>query len=195
MNARGIPKAHFIEDVDAFIIGTDPDQSLQQLQQTLALLTQGGRGDDTIACSKYRFMENNKRQRRQGLEEKVPELQRTLAMIETLQRKKDAEQSFDTTFELSDTLYATGCVEHVDEVYVWLGVSQVQSVRARGANTMLSYPLSAALSLLSEKLITAQASLRNVREDLDWLREQITITEVNVARVYNWDVKRRREIR
>ncbi|SCZ94203.1 BZ3500_MvSof-1268-A1-R1_Chr12-2g03751 [Microbotryum saponariae] len=195
MNARGIPKAHFIEDVDAFIIGTDPDQSLQQLQQTLALLTQGGRGDDTIACSKYRFMENNKRQRRQGLEEKVPELQRTLAMIETLQRKKDAEQSFDTTFELSDTLYATGCVEHVDEVYVWLGVSQVQSVRARGANTMLSYPLSAALSLLSEKLITAQASLRNVREDLDSLREQITITEVNVARVYNWDVKRRREIR
>ncbi|SGY56611.1 BQ5605_C006g04151 [Microbotryum silenes-dioicae] len=169
MNARGFPKADFIEDVDAFIVGTDPDQSLQQLQETLA---------------EYRFMENNKRQRRQGLEEKVPELQRTLAMIETLQRKKDAEQSFDTTFELSDTLYATGCVQHVDEVYVWLG-----------ANTMLSYPPSAALSLLSEKLITAQASLQNVREDLDWLREQITITEVNVARVYNWDVKRRREIR
>ncbi|SCV73061.1 BQ2448_6986 [Microbotryum intermedium] len=165
LNARGIPKAHFIEDVDAFITGTDPDQALQELQQMLA---------------KYRFMENNKRQRRQGLAEKVPELQRTLAMVETLQRKKEADQSFDTTFELSDTLYATGCVEHFDEVYVWLG-----------ANTMLSYPLSAALSLLSDKLTAAQASLRNVREDLDWFCEQITITEVNVARVYNWDVKRR----
>jgi len=32
-------------------------------------------------------------------------------------------------------------------------------------------------------------------EDLEWLREQITVMEVNIARVYNWDVRRRREAR
>lgn len=57
---------------------------------------------------------------------------------------------------------------------------------------MLSYPLSAAHDLLSDKLTTAEQSLKNIRQDLDWLQDQITITEVNVARVFNWDVKRRR---
>lgn len=60
---------------------------------------------------------------------------------------------------------------------------------------MLSYPLPAAHSLLSSKLSTAIKSLNNCKEDLEFLRDQITVTEVNVARVYNWDVKRRREKR
>jgi hypothetical protein len=60
---------------------------------------------------------------------------------------------------------------------------------------MLSYPLPSAFSLLSLKLTAAQTSLVNLKEDLAWLRDQITVTEVNVARVYNWDVKRRREKR
>ena len=63
------------------------------------------------------------------------------------------------------------------------------------ANTMLSYPLPEAYKLLSSKLETAQTSLGNIKQDLSWLRDQITVTEVNVARVYNWDVKRRRERR
>ena len=60
---------------------------------------------------------------------------------------------------------------------------------------MLSYPLSEAEILLSGKLSAAESSLKNVIEDLSWLRDQITVTEVNVARVYNWDVKRRRQQR
>lgn len=60
---------------------------------------------------------------------------------------------------------------------------------------MLSYPLSTANDLLTAKLASAQTSLTNVKEDLEWLRDQITVTEVNVARVFNWDVKRRRERR
>jgi hypothetical protein len=60
---------------------------------------------------------------------------------------------------------------------------------------MLSYPLDEALSLLQAKLSAARRSLANVKEDLGWLKEQITVTEVNVARVYNWDVARRRERR
>lgn len=60
---------------------------------------------------------------------------------------------------------------------------------------MLSYPLPEAFDLLTSKLKAAQTSLSNVKQDLSWLRDQITVTEVNVARVYNWDVKRRRERR
>ncbi len=48
---------------------------------------------------------------------------------------------------------------------------------------------------LKSKLGVAQTSLDNTIEDLEFLREQLTIMEVNTARVYNWDVKRRRERR
>ena len=79
------------------------------------------------------------------------------------------------------------------------------------ANVMLSYPLPEAEALLQEKLDAAQASFSNCEEDLDFLREQITVRctsscpidlaadsffqtmEVATARVYNWDVGQRRK--
>ena len=57
---------------------------------------------------------------------------------------------------------------------------------------MLEYPLDEARDLLTEKLSKAKQSLKEVNEDLEFLREQITTMEVNTARVYNWDVKKRR---
>lgn len=63
------------------------------------------------------------------------------------------------------------------------------------ANVMLSYKIPAAIELLRSKLEVAETSLRNTVEDLEFLREQLTVMEVNTARVYNWDVKRRRERR
>jgi hypothetical protein len=53
------------------------------------------------------------------------------------------------------------------------------------ANTMLLYPLHEAVLLLSEKLAVAKRSLRHTKEDLEFLREQITVMEVNFARVHN----------
>ena len=56
---------------------------------------------------------------------------------------------------------------------------------------MLSYPLPDASALLASKLHAAEATLVNLVEDVEFLKEQITIMEVNTARVYNFDVKRR----
>ncbi|KAI0920312.1 hypothetical protein AcV5_010083 [Taiwanofungus camphoratus] len=154
-------------------------------------------------------MDHNLTQRRRGLEEKIPDIKKTLTMVEFLQERRegksedsghdddldddeglenDTDQSMKkpvrTTFELNDTLYAEAELEDTDTVYLWLG-----------ANVMLSYKLPDAISLLRSKLEAAEASLTSVIEDLEFLREQITIMEVNTARVYNWDVKRRREKR
>lgn len=57
---------------------------------------------------------------------------------------------------------------------------------------MLSYKLPAAISLLRSKLGAAETGLKATIEDLEFLREQLTVMEVNTARMYNWDVKRRR---
>ena len=76
---------------------------------------------------------------------------------------------------------------------------------------MLSYSIDEAEELLSSKLSTAKKSLSNCEEDLDFLREQITVSittellslhmaltlaktmEVAIARVYNWEVVQKRK--
>jgi len=186
-NPRGIPRAPFISSVEDHIGGPDVEveSTLKQFQEALA---------------KYRYMELNLQQRKTGLLEKIPDISKTLSMIKVLRdrRSREAAESDDdlddsdgnketslkTTFELNDTLYAEAELEDTDQVYLWLG-----------ANVMLSYTQDEAIGLLSSKLQAAQQNLKNTIEDLEFLREQVTIMEVNTARVYNWDVKRRRERR
>ncbi|KAH7323411.1 Prefoldin subunit-domain-containing protein [Rhizoctonia solani] len=185
-NPRGIPHAPFVSDIEQHIGGPEAEceSALRQFQEAIA---------------KYRYMELNLNQRRSGLEEKIPDIKKSLGVVEHLiaQRKpakgdddddledEDEDNELDkkriTTFELNDTLYAQAELEDTDTVYLWLG-----------ANVMLAYKLPEAQELLTSKLSSAQQNLSNVVEDLEFLREQITIMEVNTARVYNWDVRRRR---
>ncbi|KAG6377768.1 Prefoldin subunit-domain-containing protein [Boletus reticuloceps] len=185
-NPRGIPKAPFITNVEEYIGSPDGDVEgpLKAFQDAIA---------------KYRYMDANLTQRRRSLEDKIPDIKKTLYMVEFLERregKQKADEDTDelddegeevakkpltTTFELNDTLYAEAELEDTDTVYLWLG-----------ANVMLSYNIPVAISLLRSKLGAAEASLKTTIEDLEFLREQLTMMEVNTARMYNWDVKRRR---
>ncbi|EPQ29762.1 uncharacterized protein PFL1_02435 [Pseudozyma flocculosa PF-1] len=171
INPRGIPHAPFITNVQEHLGGPDEDvePTLRKFQETM---------------SKYKFMEMNTAQRRGGLEDKIPDIRKTLQMVEFLKQSRDNPDPIKTTFELNETLYAKAELEQTDKVHLWLG-----------ANVMLSYPLDEAIELLTTKLKSAETSLVAAKEDLDFLREQITIMEVNTARVHNWDVKRRRERR
>ena len=47
---------------------------------------------------------------------------------------------------------------------------------------MLEYPIEEAKELLTSKLKSAMVSLVQVKEDLEYIREQITTMEVNMAR-------------
>ncbi|RZC92757.1 hypothetical protein C5167_028094 [Papaver somniferum] len=49
-----------------------------------------------------------------------------------------------------------------------------------------------ASALLQKNLDNAKASLEVLIADLQFLRDQVTITQVTIARVYNWDVHQRR---
>ena len=78
---------------------------------------------------------------------------------------------------------------------------------------MLEYTLEDARALLEKNHETARKNLSQVFHDLDFLRyilypstlcmwvtifeiyrDQMTTTEVNMARLYNWDVKRRQAL-
>lgn len=60
---------------------------------------------------------------------------------------------------------------------------------------MLEYPLDEAIELLAQKLADAKQNLDISQQDVEFLRENITTMEVNCARLYNWDVQRRQQMK
>jgi len=166
---RGIPEAMFLEDVDSYMKKeTSSEAALQKLDESY---------------QKYKFMESNLVQKKLRLTTQVPDIKSTLNTIKLLKSKKDSAEPLKTQFMLSDQLFVNAKVPATNKVCLWLG-----------ANVMLEYEVTEAEDLLSKNLITAKSNLIELDEDLEFLRDQITTTEVSMARVYNWDVKRRQKL-
>ncbi|CAF3343769.1 unnamed protein product [Rotaria socialis] len=166
----GIPKAVFVDDVDSFMQQPEndsPDTVIRRL-------------DDL--GSKYRFMEMNLLQKKKRLRGKLPDIQICLDMIAQLRKYRDNDTDMKTNFLLSHNLYGKAIMPPTDKVCLWLG-----------ANVMLEYTLDEADELLRGNQSAAQKTLQKVVEDLDFLRDQITTTEVNMARLHNWTVKQKQQ--
>ncbi|XP_026867249.1 prefoldin subunit 3 [Electrophorus electricus] len=164
----GIPEAIFVEDVDSFMKqpGNDTaDMVLRKLDEQY---------------QKYKYMELNLSQKKLRLKSQIPQIKQTLEILRHMQKKKDTTDPMETHFLLADNVYCKASVPPTDKVCLWLG-----------ANVMLEYDIDEAQCLLEKNLGTASRNLETLEEDLDFLRDQFTTTEVNMARVYNWDVKRR----
>jgi len=167
-NPRGIPLAPFVDDVEDYVSSRDDvETTLRSFQEMI---------------SKYQFMQANTERRAQGLRDKIPDIRKNLDMVQFLKARAPDSEALETTFELNDTLYAKAHISAPEDIYLWLG-----------ANVMVAYPIPEAETLLQSKLTTAQKTLENCDDDLDFLREQITTMEVATARVYNWDVAQRRK--
>lgn len=136
-------------------------------------------------------MEISKKQQLGDLNVKIPDIEKNLSIIDFIKETKqydddeddDKGKTIETNFELNDTLYTRASidVENLKSVYLWLG-----------AEVMLEYPLEEAINLLNERLLNNKKQLELVKEDLEFLKENITTMEVNTARLYNWDVERRK---
>lgn len=61
-----------------------------------------------------------------------------------------------------------------------------------GANVMLEYTYDEAIELLQSKNIKAKKDLKETKEDLAMIRNQIITSEVNISRIYNWDIRCKR---
>ncbi|ODV85335.1 hypothetical protein CANARDRAFT_23402 [[Candida] arabinofermentans NRRL YB-2248] len=188
-NPRGIPQAKFIDKIEDFINPekcTDDDVSnfLKELQMRL---------------QQYKFMEENKRNTLNNLNVKIPDIKKTLDMCLFIKSKKTAfesgdddvddeevEPTIDVNYELNDTVYSTAeiDVKNLDNVLLWLG-----------ADIMLEYPIDEAVEMLDSRLKAAEENKSTTIEDLQYLRSNITTMEVNTARVYNWDIQRRKQLK
>lgn len=160
MSEKRIPEMEFINDVELFMKNKDVTTTLQGLDERL---------------QKYRFLEINLLQKRARLRRQLPDFEKSIEVIKLLEAKEELK----THFLMSSQLYSKARIPPTETVCLWLG-----------ANVMLEYPLDEAKTLLNKNLTTSLSNLKQIEEDLEFLRDQITTSEVNLARVYNWNVKR-----
>ncbi|KAI8010937.1 putative prefoldin subunit 3 [Camellia lanceoleosa] len=165
---RGIPAAAFVEDVQTYLsqLGLDVNSSLSFLQERL---------------QQYRLVEMKLLAQQRDLQAKIPDIEKCLDVVATLQAKKGTGEALLADFEVSEGIYSRARIEDTDSVCLWLG-----------ANVMLEYSCEEATDLLQKNLENARASLEVLVTDLQFLRDQVTITQVTIARIYNWDVHQRR---
>ncbi len=57
----------------------------------------------------------------------------------------------------------------------------------------MEYEYAEAVDLLETQQRNCETSLAELTEDCAFIKDQITMTEVNIARIYNHDVVKRRE--
>ena len=94
------------------------------------------------------------------------------------QRALGDEKEVETNFLVSDNIWAKATLPNdTGKVGLWLG-----------ANVMVEYSYDEALKLLMKNLTNAETKMKETEEDIDYLKDQITTTEVNMARVYNQGV-------
>ncbi|KAI8467579.1 MAG: putative prefoldin subunit 3 [Monoraphidium minutum] len=161
-----IAKSVFIDDVDAYMQGKQVEDVLVELQERLRRL----RGYETQVLTT-----------RKRLLEKLPEIKKSLEAVGALLAKRGSGDVIDADFELTDGMYAKAHLQDVENVGLWLG-----------AGVMCEYPLEEAAAMLGANMSTCEASLAAATDNLGLLKDSITVTEVNTARVFNWDVEQRR---
>ncbi len=121
-------------------------------------------------------METQLLRSRQSLKVKLPDIKKTLEMVAMLKsRAATPDKAVESNFLLADNIWAKATIPNDQgRVGLWLG-----------ANVMVEYSYDDAIKLLTRNLSSAEEKLAETESDIDFLKDQTTTTEVNMARVYN----------
>ena len=155
-----IPSAIFIESAEDYCKEHGIDPVVQAL---------------STAYNKFKFTEGQFTKYKESMNVKIPEIEKAIKLIEYL--KDSDDDSLTTKFPLTDGLYTEAECTQKDVVYLWLG-----------ANTIVEYNYEEALELLNKNLANAKKNKDTYEQDLEYIKDQITIMEVNFARVHNYRV-------
>ena len=125
---------------------------------------------------------------REQLKTKIPEIKKTVESVKFLKKAFDGDEDsepqdkIETHFKLDETIFAEAVIPKTDRVALWLG-----------CDIMVEYSLAEALELLNKNYELAEQKLKEINEDLAYLKDQKTTTEVNMSRVHNFGIKKKNE--
>jgi len=136
--------------------------------------------------SKFKYSESTLQSQRGGVRVKLPDIQAAYDLVKFLVDKRDSSQkSVDMSYQLSENIYASAEIPtENNKLMLWLG-----------ANVMLEHTYDEALELLGTNLKNAKEQLVTIKVDMEFVREQIVTTEVNIARCHNHGVLLRQQER
>lgn len=164
-NMRNMPVILFIEKVEEYADKYGPEQVIEELN---------------VYYSKFKYMEAQIVKHNEAVKNKIPDIEKAIECVEYLQKKSSEPMNVD--FMVSNNLWAKAEVPPTETVALWLG-----------ADIMCEFSLDEAKALLGRNLENAHTTLKNNEADLDFIKDQITVCEVNIARVYNENVKRTKQ--
>ena len=162
-NSRGVPTMNFIDNVEDWIDKFTSEKLLSYINQYL---------------NKYKFMEAQIVKSNEGLNVKIPDIEKCLETIDFLE-KKEKEKPLNVDYMVSNGLWAKAEVNAPESVFLWLG-----------ANVMCEYKMDEAKTLLNQNLQNAKNQIKKNNTDLEFIKDQMTVCEVNLARIYNETVRR-----
>jgi len=93
-NPRGIPYAPFVDKVEDYVVSrAEVDGTMKSFQEMISYAMVIGSQASLLLTTfyidrKYQFMEVNTQRRAAGLKEKIPDIQKTLDMVQFLKRRK-----------------------------------------------------------------------------------------------------------
>lgn len=163
-NSRGVPTMNFIDDVEEWIDKYTSVKLLSYINQYL---------------NKYKYMEAQVSRSNEGVTGKIPDIEKCLETIDYLE-KKEKDKPLKLDYMVSNNLWAKAEVNVPDSVFLWLG-----------ANIMCEYKMDEAKKLLNQNLSNAKEQIKKNVKDLEFIKDQMTVCEVNIARIYNETVRRR----
>lgn len=194
-NERSIPAVRFLDDIGAFADQFTPPASPELLI-----------GAYSDIFSKFKAYETTLSQKSElqfvvpclfdlllirffvialaglNFQQKIPEIEKSLAIVKNLKKKQEENEALVARYSLADDVYGKAEIDtSTGIVGLWLG-----------ANVMLEYTYDDAIALLIEKEERAKRDYQEVTQDLSFTRNQIVTAEVNISRIYNWDVRRKR---
>lgn len=105
----------------------------------------------------------------EGIKVKIPDIEKAIEAVEYLEKKNSQDESnLNIDFMVSNNLWAKAEVPVGNTVCLWLG-----------ADIMCEYTFDEAKTLLKKNLENAKTTLNNNENDLDYIKDQITVCEVS----------------
>uniref|UniRef100_A0AC35TYT0 Prefoldin subunit 3 n=1 Tax=Rhabditophanes sp. KR3021 TaxID=114890 RepID=A0AC35TYT0_9BILA len=158
----GVPTAEVIEDVDSYL-KVRPELSAEDAHQNLQ-----------TDYRKYRMIVGELTNQKEKIAESLPNFNQCKAIIEVMKKKKEAGKTLTTQYKLADEIYQTATVEDLDSVILYMG-----------AYVMVEYPLDEAETFMNKNITEVTKRLTDLDEELEFVANQVTTTEVSMAHFIN----------
>jgi prefoldin subunit 5 len=194
-NTRNMPAIIFIENIEEYF----EKYGYELLMEEINVYYRYDRYNIyklTYSFSKFKYMEAQIVKHSEAVKIKIPDIEKAIEAVEQFEKRKKASTSEEVSdtespstdmkidFMVSNNLWAKATVPVTNTVCLWLG-----------ADIMCEYTLEEAKVLLNKNLENATTTLKNNESDMDFIKDQITVCEVNIARIYNENVKKQKPVK